>query len=61
MTCGLTHSHVVANEVTRYSISKLPNGRGTFLVRGEANLTGTVIFVLKVIDVIPHAIENQQE
>jgi hypothetical protein len=33
-TCELTHAQVLINEITWYSICKLPNGRGTFLVRG---------------------------
>jgi hypothetical protein len=60
-TCGIAHAHIDINEITWYSICKLPNGHGTFLVRGEANLTGTIILSLEVVILIPHAIENHQE
>jgi hypothetical protein len=44
MACGL--AHVIVNEITWHSICKPPNGRGTFLVRGEANLTGAIVLGL---------------
>jgi hypothetical protein len=40
---------------------KLPNGRGTFLVRGEVNLTGAIVLGLEVVIILPHTIENDYE
>jgi hypothetical protein len=34
---------------------------GHFLVRGEANLIGTIILGLVVVIILPHTIENRQE
>jgi hypothetical protein len=49
MACGLAHANVIINEITWHSICKLSNGRGTFLVRGEADLTGAIILGLEVV------------
>jgi hypothetical protein len=61
MACGLSHANVIINEITWHSICKLSNGRGTFLVRGEADLTGAIIFALKVVIIVSDAIENDQK
>jgi hypothetical protein len=53
MACGLAHAHVIANEIVL--------GRGTFLVRGEANLTGAIVLGLEVAIVVSDAIENDQK
>jgi hypothetical protein len=58
MACGLAHAHVIVNEITWHSICKLPNSRGTFLVRGEANLTRAIVLGLKEVIVVSHTIEN---
>jgi hypothetical protein len=47
MACGLAHAHVVVNEITWYSICNLSNGHKTFLIIGDANLTGTVVLGLE--------------
>jgi hypothetical protein len=61
MACGLAYANVIVNEITWYSTCKLPNGRGTFLVRGEADLTGAIILGLEVVIVVTDAIENDQK
>jgi hypothetical protein len=61
MSCGLAHAYVIVNKITWHSICKLPNGRGTFLVRGEADLTGAIILGLEVVIVVSDAIENDQK
>jgi hypothetical protein len=61
MACGLAHAHLIFNEITWHSICKLPNGRGIFLVRGEADLTGAILLDLEVVIIVPHTIENDQE
>jgi hypothetical protein len=61
MACGLSHAHVIINEITWHSICKLPNDRGTFLVGGEANLTGAIMLGLEVVIVVSDTIENDQK
>jgi hypothetical protein len=60
MACGLMHANVIVNEITWHSICKLPNNHGTFLVRGEADLTGAIIIGLEVVIVVSDAIKNDQ-
>jgi hypothetical protein len=61
MACGLAHAYVIVNKITWHSIRKLPNGRRTFLVRGEADITGAIILGLEVVIVVSNAIENDQK
>jgi hypothetical protein len=61
MACGLAHANVIVNEIIWHSICKLPNGRRTFLVREEADLTGAIILGLEVVIVVSDAIENDQK
>jgi hypothetical protein len=61
MACGLAYAYVIVNEITWQSICKLPNGRGTFLVRRKADLTGAIILGLEVVIVVSDAIENDQK
>jgi hypothetical protein len=61
MACELAHAHVIVNEIIWHSICKLPNGSGTFLVRGEADLTGANILDIEVVIIVSDAIENDQK
>jgi hypothetical protein len=61
MACRLAHAHVIVNEITWHSICKPPNSRETFLVAGEANLTGAIVLGLKVVIVVSGAIQNDQK
>jgi hypothetical protein len=58
MACGLAHAHVIVNEITWHSICKLSNGRRTFLVGGEVNLTGAIVLGIEVVIIVFDAIEN---
>jgi hypothetical protein len=59
--CELAHAQVLVNKITKYSICKLVNGSGVFLVRGEANLTGAIELGTEVIIICPHAMKNIQK
>jgi hypothetical protein len=61
MACGLAQAHVIVNEITWHSICKLSNGCGTFLVRGEANITSAIVLGLELVIVVSDAIENDQK